>query len=46
MGRQINTSVLLVINEVELSTYRFLTSGAKKIKKQPQSGKKKLLEER
>ena len=32
MGRQINASVLLHINEVELSIYRFLTSGAKKPK--------------
>ena len=37
MGRQINAGVLLLINEVELSIYWFLTSGAKKIKKQPQS---------
>ena len=37
MGRQINASVLLFINEVELSIYRFLTSGGKKNKKQPQS---------
>ena len=29
-------SVLYVINEVELSIYRFLSSGAKKSKKQPQ----------
>ena len=36
VGRQINASVLFLINEVELSIYRFLTSGAKKIKKQPQ----------
>ena len=36
MGRQINAGVLLLINEVELSIYRFLTSGAKKTKKQPQ----------
>ena len=36
-GKQINAGVLLLINEVELSIYRFLTSGAKKIKKQPQS---------
>ena len=33
MGRQLNTSVLYVINEMELSIYRFLTSGAKKNKK-------------
>ena len=36
MGRQINEGVLLLINEVELFIYRFLTSEAKKIKKQPQ----------
>ena len=36
MGRQINTGVFLLINEVELSIYRFLTLGAKKTKKQPQ----------
>ena len=36
MGRQINLGVFLLINEVELSIFRFLTSGAKKIKKQPQ----------
>ena len=36
MGRQLNASVLYIINEVELSIYRFLTSGAKKNKKQPQ----------
>ena len=36
VGRQINAGVLLLINEVELSIYRFLTSGTKKIKKQPQ----------
>ena len=36
MGRQINGGVLLLINKVELSIYRFLTSGAKKNKKQPQ----------
>ena len=36
MGRQINAGVLYLINEVELSIYRFLTSGAKKNKKQPQ----------
>ena len=34
MGRQINVGVLYLINEVELSIYRFLTSGAKKNKKQ------------
>ena len=37
VGRQINAGVLLFINEVELSIYRFLTSGGKKNKKQPQS---------
>ena len=36
MGRQINAGVLYLIKEVELSIYRFLTLGAKKIKKQPQ----------
>ena len=36
MSRQLNASVLYVINEVELSIYRFLTSGAKKNKKLPQ----------
>ena len=36
VGKQINTVVLLLINEVELSIYRFLTSGAKKTKKQSQ----------
>ena len=36
MFRQINAGVLCLINEVELSIYRFLTSGAKKNKKQPQ----------
>ena len=35
-GIQINPGVLYLINEVELSIYRFLTSGAKKIKKQSQ----------
>ena len=33
MGRKINVGVLYVINEVELSIYRFLNSGAKKNKK-------------
>ena len=33
MGRQINASVLYIINEVELSIYRFLTLGAKKKQK-------------
>ena len=37
MGRQINASVLYIINEVELLIYRFLTSRAKKNKKQSQS---------
>ena len=32
MGRQINASILFLINEVKLSIYRFLTSGAKKKK--------------
>ena len=32
MGRQINTGVLYLINEVELSIYRFLILGAKKKK--------------
>ena len=32
VGRQINAGVLLFINKVELSIYRFLTSGAKKPK--------------
>ena len=32
VGRQINASVLLLINEVELSIYKFLTLGAKKPK--------------
>ena len=36
MGRQKNVGVLYPINEVELSIYRFLTSGAKKNKKHPQ----------
>ena len=36
VGKQINSSVLFIINEVELSIYRFQTSGAKKTKKQPQ----------
>ena len=35
MGRQINAGVLYLINEVELSIYRFLSSGAKKSKRQP-----------
>ena len=34
--KQINASVLYVKNEGELSIYRFLTSGTKKNKKQPQ----------
>ena len=37
MGTQINADVLLFMNEEELSIYRFLTSGAKKTKRQPQS---------
>ena len=36
MGRQINASVLYVINEIKFSIYRFLTSRSKKNKKQPQ----------
>ena len=36
MGRQINACVFFFINEVELSIYRFLTSGIKKIKKHTQ----------
>ena len=36
MGRQINLGVFLLINEVELSIYTFVTSGAKKTKKQSQ----------
>ena len=35
--KQINAGVFLLINEVNLFIYRFLTSGDKKIKKQPQS---------
>ena len=31
-----NASVIYIINEVKLSIYRFLTSKAKKNKKQPQ----------
>ena len=34
--KQINAVVLLLINEVELSIYRFLTSEVKKLKKQSQ----------
>ena len=37
MGRQLNANVLYIINEVKLSIYRFLTSGAKKNKKQLKS---------
>ena len=37
MGRQLIASVLYLINEVGLSMYRFLSLGAKKTKKQPQS---------
>ena len=40
MGRQINAGVLFLINKVKISIYRFLTSEAKKIKKQPQPGRK------
>ena len=36
VGKQINASVLLLINEVELSIYRLLTLGAKKTKSHPQ----------
>ena len=36
VGKQINADVLLLINEVELSIYRFLTLRAKETKKQPQ----------
>ena len=36
VSRQINASVLYFINEVKLFIYRFLTSGAKKNKKQSQ----------
>ena len=36
VGRQLNASVLYIINEVELSIFRFLISGAKKNKKQSQ----------
>ena len=36
VGRQLNAVVLYLINELELSIYRFLTFGAKKIKKQSQ----------
>ena len=36
VGRQLIGRVFSVINEVELSIYRFLTSGAKKNKKQLQ----------
>ena len=35
VGKQLIASVLYVINEAELLIYRFLTSGAKKNKKQP-----------
>ena len=37
VDRQLIASVLYIINEVELSIYRFLTLGAKKNKRQPQS---------
>ena len=33
VGKQINAGILLLINEVELSIYRFLISKAKKTKK-------------
>ena len=33
VGRQINAGVLLLINKVELSIYRFLALGAKNAKK-------------
>ena len=36
VGKQINAGIILLINEVELSIYTFVTSGAKKTKKQPQ----------
>ena len=36
VGRQLNASVLYIINEMKLSIYRFLTSWAKKNKKQSQ----------
>ena len=36
VGRQLIASVLYIINEVELSIYRFLSLGAKKSKRQPQ----------
>ena len=36
VGKQLIASVLYVINEVKLSIYRFLTSEAKKNKKQTQ----------
>ena len=39
MGRQINAGVLLLINEVELSIYIFLTLGAKKIKNAVSTGR-------
>ena len=35
IGRQVNACVFLLINEVEISIYRFLGSGAKNSKKQP-----------
>ena len=34
VGKQINVSVLLLINEVELNIYRFITLGTNKTKKQ------------
>ena len=36
MGKQLIASILYVINEVELSSYRFLSWRANKSKKQPQ----------
>ena len=36
MGKQLNASVFYLINEVKLLIYKFLTSRAKKNKKQPQ----------
>ena len=37
VGKQINASVLLLINKIEFSIYRFLVSRAKMPKKQPRS---------
>ena len=39
VGRLLNASVLLSINEVELSIYRFLSSGAKNSKREPRPGR-------